>query len=95
MRKLVTIDLTQADLNLFEGYEAAVLPLLGRHGGRLEMRVRAANSSSETHLLYFPDSQSYEAYRSDPDRVRVLGDWERCGARASMIEVEVFPAGEP
>ena len=93
MRRLVTIDLTHADLSLFESYEAKVLPLVERYGGRLEMRLRAVDGASETHLLYFPDGQSYEAYRSDPDRVAILGEWERCGARASVIEVEVFPPG--
>ncbi|MEO6339024.1 MAG: hypothetical protein ABIO39_03200 [Caulobacteraceae bacterium] len=90
---MATIDLTHADLNLFESYEATVLPLVARYGGRLEMRVRASDGSSETHLLYFPDGHSYEAYRSDPDRVAVLDQWERCGARASVVEVEVFPPG--
>ena len=93
MRRLVTIDLTHADLSLFERYEAKALPLIERYGGRLEMRVRTIDGSSETHLLFFPDGQSYEAYRSDPDRVAVLGEWEQCGARASMIEVELFPSG--
>jgi hypothetical protein len=41
MRRPVTIDLTNANLEAFEAYEARVLPLLGKHGGRLEMRVRS------------------------------------------------------
>ena len=88
MRRLVTIDLTGADLALFEVYEATVLPLLGKHGGRLEMRVRALDGSCETHLLYFPDAEAFERYRNDPRRVAVLGQWERSGATSSAAEVE-------
>ena len=68
MRRLVTIDLTGADLALFESFEAKVLQLVPKYGGRLEMRVRALDNSSETHLLYFPDAQNYDSYRSDPAR---------------------------
>jgi len=88
MRRLVTIDLTDADVAMFEAYEAKVLPLLERHGGRLELRVRALDGRSETHLLYFPDAQAAEDYRTDPGRVAVLGEWERCGAKAVVQDVE-------
>jgi hypothetical protein len=87
MRRLVTVDLATADLALFESFEAKVLQLLPMYGGRLEVRVRAIDNSSETHLLYFPDAQSYESYRSDPARVAALGEWERSGAKSTSIEV--------
>ena len=64
MRLLVTIDLTRADLGLFESYEAKVLPLVAKYGGRHELRVRSLDASSETHLLYFPDAHGYQAYRA-------------------------------
>ena len=88
MRLLVNIDLTGADLAMFEAYEAKVLPLLERHGGRLEMRVRSLDGSCETHLLFFPDDLSLEAYRSDPGRVSLLSEWEACGARSTRMAVE-------
>ena len=91
MLRLVTIDLASADLALFESFEAKVLQLVPKHGGRLEMRVRALDNSSETHLLYFPDAQSYESYRSDPARLAALGEWERSGAKSTAIEVSEFP----
>jgi len=87
MRRLVTIDLANADLALFESFEDKVLQLLSKYGGRLEFRVRAFDNSSETHLLYFPDVQSYDAYRSDPARAAALGEWERPGAKSISIEV--------
>jgi hypothetical protein len=91
MRRLVTIDLTRADLGLFESYEAKVLPLLEKYGGRLELRVRSLDGSSETHLLYFPDAHGYQGYLADPVRVAALNEWERSGASATAIEVTAYP----
>jgi uncharacterized protein (DUF1330 family) len=89
LRRLVTIDLACADLQVFEAYEAQVLPLMARHGGRLEMRVRTADGLSETHLLFFPDLAAYERYRSDPDRLALQGEWAKSGATSIGREVEV------
>lgn len=88
MRRLVTIDLSTADLAAFETYEATVLPLVAKHGGRVEMRVRALDAQSETHLLFFPNAAAYERFRSDPERVAVLGVWESSGATSDGVEVE-------
>jgi hypothetical protein len=88
MHFLATIDLTDARLDEFNAYEAKVLPLLQNHGARLEMRVRSLDGKSETHLLFFPDAQALANYRADPGRVAVQGEWERCGARSSILEVE-------
>jgi hypothetical protein len=88
MLRLVTIDLAEADIGLFEAYEAAVLALLPKHGGRLEMRLRALDGRNETHLLHFPDGQAFERYRADPARLVLSGDWERSRARSVGFEVE-------
>lgn len=87
MHHLVVINLTQADLEMFEAYEAAVLPLVAKHGGGLEFRVRARDGSSETHLLYFPGEQAFEAYLTDPARVAAQDAWARCGAKSSVTLV--------
>ncbi|HEY2534097.1 MAG TPA: hypothetical protein VGJ20_40275 [Xanthobacteraceae bacterium] len=91
MLRLVTIDLASADLPVFESFEAKVLQLVSKYGGRLEMRVRALDNSSETHLLYFPNAQNYDSYRSDPARLAALVEWERSGAKSTTIEVSEFP----
>jgi len=90
MHHLVTIDLKDANVELFEVYEATVLPLLQKHGAKLEMRVRAVDGSTETHLLSFPDAQSYEAYLQDPKRLNARHIWESSGARANSIEVDTL-----
>jgi hypothetical protein len=88
----VTIDLRNADMALFEAYEDKVLRLLDRYGGRIEMRVRAIDQSSETHLLYMPDARAFEGYRSDPEREAAQEDWRRCRASSTAKEVEVIPS---
>ncbi|MEZ5937194.1 MAG: hypothetical protein R3C52_03140 [Hyphomonadaceae bacterium] len=87
MKLLVEIDLTNADLTLFEAYERAVLTLLPEHGGRLEARVRSLDGAREHHLIAWGDAAGYAAYRNDPRRLALSDDWAQCGARASVVEV--------
>ena len=88
MLRLVTIDLSQADLARFENYEAAVLSLLDGHNARLEMRLRSLDQQSETHLLYFADDQSFEEFLADPLRIALRPEWDACGATSVATEVE-------
>ena len=88
MRRLVTIDLSGADLAVFEAYEDAVLALLPKYGARLEMQVRSLDGATETHLLFFPDAAAYEAFRSDPVRLAKQEGWRASGAVSVGIEVE-------
>lgn len=46
--------------------EAAVLPLLPRHGGRLERRLRAADGLAVVHVVAFQDV--FDSYLADEDR---------------------------
>ena len=82
MLRLVTIDLSDADLEIFERYESEVLSIVPKYGGRLEMRVRALHEHKETHLLYFPDETAFEGYRSDPARLALSSLWEQSRARS-------------
>jgi hypothetical protein len=91
--RLVTIDLSQADLDVFERYEASVLALLPKHRGRLELRVRALDRQTETHLLYFPDEQAFDGFRSDPARLALADEWKRCRALSTVQFVERIAEG--
>ena len=82
MLRLVTIDLSYADLEMFERYESEVLRIVPKYGGRLEMRVRALDERKETHLLYFPDETAFERCRSDPARLALSSLWEQSRARS-------------
>jgi hypothetical protein len=52
----------------FQRYEAAVLPMLERHDGRLERRLRTADGQAEVHIVSFRSRDGYDAYIADPER---------------------------
>jgi len=84
---LVQIDISSADIELFERYESNVLPLLARHRGALIERVRSVDGTSETHLLQFADAASLDAFRADPARASLQELWSSCGALSTSTEV--------
>jgi len=88
MRLLVTIELKSADLAAFNAYEATVLPLLAKYGARLEMRLRALDDSSETHVLFFPNAEAFQSYLADPARAAARPQWELSGAKSTAVEVK-------
>lgn len=90
MRVLADIDLSNADLEVFEAYEAAVLPRLEVYGGRLDLRIRSSDQQRELHLLYFPNADSLSRFRDDPIREGVMDQWKACGATSTTIEVETL-----
>jgi hypothetical protein len=52
----------------FQEYESRVLPLLDRHGGRLERRLRGDGGQVEVHVVSFGSRAGYESYLADPQR---------------------------
>lgn len=65
---VVVADLAPGAQDAFARYEAAVLPLLSRHGGRLERRLRTQDGLSEVHVVSFASGDGYAAYLADPER---------------------------
>jgi uncharacterized protein (DUF1330 family) len=86
-RKLVVIDLSSADIEVFESYERQVLSLLSKYGGRLESCVRSIDGTTETHLLYFPDNKCFEGFVSDPKREALKGEFLRSGVSSTITDV--------
>lgn len=84
---LVQIDISQANMSLFEDYETQVLSLLGNHGGVLVERLRSMDGKSEVHLLDFPDNRSFDAFRADPARAALQDLWSSCGALTTVTDV--------
>jgi len=84
---LVQLDISEAEIALFEDYETQVLALLGKHGGELLERLRSTNEKCEVHLLYFPDADALDAFRADPARAALQELWLKCGASSSLTEV--------
>ena len=64
----LVVDLATDAVEPFEAYERRVLPLLGRHGGLLDRRLRTADGHTEIHVLSFADRAGYDAYLADPAR---------------------------
>jgi hypothetical protein len=71
----------------FQAYEAAVLPLLADHGGRLERRLRTADAGVEVHIVVFPSRAALDSYRSDPRRAGQAPLLQRSGAALELLEV--------
>jgi hypothetical protein len=61
-------DVPAAAAPTFQYYESRVLPLLDRHDGRLERRLRSGDGQVEVHLVSFGSRAGYESYLADPDR---------------------------
>lgn len=63
--------LMPADLDAIEAFqhhEAAVLPLLQRHDGRLERRRRTTDPRTDVHIVSFGTRSNDEAYLADAER---------------------------
>ena len=87
MLVLVQIDLSDANLELFDQYERCALALLSKYGATLEERVRSVDDLGEVHLLRFPDGAALDAFRADPERAALQDTWDRSGAVSTITEV--------
>jgi uncharacterized protein (DUF1330 family) len=80
------IDVPARSVPAFQRYEDAVLPLLQRHGGRLERRLRTPDGTTEVHLLSFPSESAYRTYLGDPERVVHRTSFEDDGLVQRVVE---------
>lgn len=87
MRKLVVIDLTSANIDLFESYERKIIPLLSKYDAQLELSVRSVDGTTETHVLYFPDKMLFQGFLSDPVRTALKDELMRTGAISTISDV--------
>ena len=56
----------------FEQFEAAAARIMARHGGAIDRRIRIARAAGENlphevHIVSFPDDESLQRYRADPE----------------------------
>jgi hypothetical protein len=68
----VLIDIPPEDAAMVLTFEDAVLPLLNRHGGRLQRRLRAVDQSAELHLISFDSREGQEGFATDPSRLQLM-----------------------
>lgn len=84
---VVLVDVPPEGVDAFRRYEAAVLPLLERHDGRLERRLRTADGLSEVHVLSFGSRAAYESFAADPARAAHRAALEGVELRTRLLEV--------
>jgi GNAT superfamily N-acetyltransferase len=91
LRVVMVIDVPQQHTAAVHRYESAVLPLLARHGGRLEQRLRTPNADAEVHLLSFASREGYDAFLADPRRAANSDGLAELHIRSRVLEVnEVY-----
>ncbi len=76
-----------AGVAAFAAYEAAVLPLLPRHGGTLQRRLRNGDGTIEVHVVDFASRDGFESFRRDPERASAAHLLTQSGASTELIEV--------
>jgi uncharacterized protein (DUF1330 family) len=85
---LVHLNISAANMALFDDYEAQAFALMANHGGRLLERLRSTDGNSELHLLHFVDAKAFNSFHADPARGALQELWLRCGASSSVTEVQ-------
>ena len=68
----VLIDIPPEDAAIVLTFEDAVLPLLNRHGGQLQRRLRAVDQSAELQIISFDSGEAKEAFATDPSRLQLM-----------------------
>jgi hypothetical protein len=71
----------------FQAYESAVLPLLPRHGGRLERRLRTEDALVEIHVVSFESRDGFESYLADDERQSHRGLLDGLGVAQRVLLV--------
>ncbi|MEW2442488.1 hypothetical protein [Micromonospora marina] len=80
------VDLS-ADVDAGQRYEDAVLALLGRHGGRVERRLRTGDGETEVHVIRFAARAGLDAFLVDPDRVALRTELGDAAPTTRVLEV--------
>jgi len=66
---------------MFDAFEAVAIPLIGKHGGELLLRLRPTPENVvagsidlpyEIHLVRFPSDEALASFTSDPERQVLL-----------------------
>ena len=86
LRVVALVDLG-ADAEAGRRYEDAVLALLGRHGGRLERRLRTGDGGTEVHVIRFTARAGYDGFLVDPERVALRAELGDAAPRTQVLEV--------
>jgi hypothetical protein len=82
----------------FLKYEASVLPLLEKHNGSLQYRIRPPKESFiyppgdeqpyEIHIISFRSEKDFMDYKNDPERLKHMGLAGRSIKKIRVIKAE-------
>ena len=87
----VLIYIQDGKQSLFRAYEEQAMPLMRRHGGRVEFMMTSESASGaydlpdEIHVLSFASPEGFSHYRQDPDVVALAPLREESVQRAVFI----------
>jgi uncharacterized protein (DUF1330 family) len=84
---MIEIDLSRADIEIFDRYEERSLRILEEHGGVVLARVRDVDELREWHLVRLPSHAAWEAFRADPGRSALAWMLERSKVAVQRHEV--------
>ncbi|MGN9764761.1 GNAT family N-acetyltransferase [Micromonospora sp. SD12] len=87
VRLVALVELAADAVEAGRRYEDTVLGLLGRHGGRLERRLRTGDGRTEVHLIRFDTRDGYAGFLADPQRVALRGELGGAAPTARVLEV--------
>lgn len=85
---VMTANIPKEGVADFKSYEDKVVPLLQRHGGKLERRLSNSDGTVEIHILSFFDQEGFEAYCFDPERLEHTDLFDKSGAQTQLIQME-------
>jgi hypothetical protein len=87
LRMVALVELAAGEIEAGQRYEDAVLGLLGRHGGRLERRLRTVDSRTEVHMLWFASRAGYDSFLTDPERLAYRASLGDAAPSGRVLEV--------
>ncbi|MGC5018677.1 GNAT family N-acetyltransferase [Micromonospora sp. DT47] len=87
LRLVALVELATDAVEAGQRYEDQVLALLGRHGGRLERRLRTGDGRREVHVIRFASRAGYESFLADPERAALRAALGDAAPAAEVLEV--------
>ncbi|NJP35614.1 GNAT family N-acetyltransferase [Micromonospora thermarum] len=88
VRLVALVELAPGAVEAGRAYEDRVLGLLGRHGGRVERRLRTGDGRTEVHVIRFDTRAGYESALADPERLALRADLGDAAPTTRVLEVE-------
>ncbi|NQW00750.1 MAG: hypothetical protein HQ483_13685 [Rhodospirillales bacterium] len=94
MTLLVIVHLyaTDSDLSALRAFEAKIQPVLAAHGGVLQTAFTPSREigsytelPDEVHLLRFPSSAAFQAYRADPRHLDLAAERARVICKTEFL----------